>query len=74
MRFTIRDLLWLTVVALLVVAWLVQIRESQRLGREAYDTRRAIRSAGYELDGGKLVPRPGPSSNPSAPATETPKI
>ena len=66
--FTIRDVLWLTVVVLLAVAWVVQIRESQRLGREAYDTRRAIRSAGYELEGGTLVPLSGPSLSLSTPA------
>jgi hypothetical protein len=55
-KFTIRDVLWLTVVVLLAVAWIVQIRESQRLGRDAYDTRRAIRDSGYELEGGQLVP------------------
>ncbi|HZL89525.1 MAG TPA: hypothetical protein VFB96_14265 [Pirellulaceae bacterium] len=56
MRFTIRDLLWLTVVVALGVAWgnnYLALRDEQRTN--VY-LRRAIENAGFVPSGGTLGP------------------
>jgi len=63
-RFTIRDVLWMTVVVALGVGWFAERRlllsELRRANNLWYDLSRAIHESGYDLDPNdkwRLVPR-----------------
>jgi len=88
MRFTIRDLLWLTVVVALAVGWGMEYRKSQALQRKTGEWRKAMTDfVDYTVltvplqvkvqtpDGDYLernLPANPPSPNPSAPAQNLP--
>jgi hypothetical protein len=78
-RFTIRDVLWLTVVVALALGWWAERRmlfsELHRNDRNWYDLSRAIWESGYEIDPNQkwhLIPRKDKPSSTAGPTANGP--